>query len=86
MVTVCQENKSCSNVLNFLESLDGRFSCTHKETAAVIKPQEDTGRNKSLGCIFSEKSADETNAVELAVSSFTLFFSCASSWTVLSQE
>ena len=37
-VTGCQENKSCSKVLNFLERLDDRIRCTHKETVAVVKP------------------------------------------------
>ena len=54
----CQENKSCSKVLNFLERLDDRIRCTHEETVAVVKPLEDIGSNKSLGCIFSEKPAD----------------------------
>ena len=36
MVTGCQENKSCSKVLNFLERLDDRIRCTHKETVAVV--------------------------------------------------
>ena len=58
VVTVCQENKSCSKVLNFLERLDGRIRCTHEETVAVVKPRKDIGSNKSLGCVFSEKPAD----------------------------
>ena len=32
----CQENKSCSKVLNLLERLDDRIRCTHKETVAVV--------------------------------------------------
>ena len=39
VVTGCQENKSCSKVLNFLERLDDRIRCTHEETVAVVKPQ-----------------------------------------------
>ena len=35
MVMGCQENKSCSKVQNFLERLDDRIRCTHKETVAV---------------------------------------------------
>ena len=42
--------------------MDGRIRCTHEETVAVVKPWEDTGSNKSLGCVFSEKPADWTNA------------------------
>ena len=39
VMTGCQENKSCSKVLNFLERLDAdRIRCTHKETVAVVKP------------------------------------------------
>ena len=38
VMTGCQENKSCSKVLNFLERLDDRITCTHKETVAVVKP------------------------------------------------
>ena len=30
VVTGCQENKSCSKVLNFLERLDNRIRCTHR--------------------------------------------------------
>ena len=37
VVTGCQENKSCSKVLNFLERLDDRIT-THEETAAIVKP------------------------------------------------
>ena len=56
-MTGCQENKFCSKVLNFLERLDDRIRCTHEETVAVVKPCEDIGSNKSLGCVFSEKPA-----------------------------
>ena len=38
VVTGCQENESCSKVLNFLERLDGRIMCTLEETVAVVKP------------------------------------------------
>ena len=31
----CQENESCSKVLNFLERLDNRIRCTHEETVNV---------------------------------------------------
>ena len=58
VVTGCQENKSCSEVLNFLERLDDRIRSTHEETVAVVKPWEDIGSNKSLGCVFSAKPAD----------------------------
>ena len=40
-MTGCQENKSYSKVLNFLERLDDRIRCTHKETVAVVKPWKD---------------------------------------------
>ena len=58
VVTGCQENKSCSKVLNFLERLDNRIRCTHEESVAVVKPWEDIGSNKSLGCVLSENPAD----------------------------
>ena len=32
------KNESCSKVLNFLERLDDRIRCTHKESVAVVKP------------------------------------------------
>ena len=35
VMTGCQENKSCSKVLNFLERLDDRIRCTHKETVPI---------------------------------------------------
>ena len=35
VVTGCQENKSCSKVLNFLERLDDRIRCTHEETVVA---------------------------------------------------
>ena len=38
VVTGCQENKCCRKVLSFLEWLDDRIRCTHKETVAVVKP------------------------------------------------
>ena len=38
LVTGCQENESCSKVLDFLERSDGRIRCTHEETVAVVKP------------------------------------------------
>ena len=38
VVTGCQQNESCSNVLNFLERLDDRIWCIHEETVAVVKP------------------------------------------------
>ena len=69
VMTGCQENKSCSKVLNFLERLDDRIRCTHKETVALVKPWKYVGSNKSLGCVFSEKPADWTNAFKLEISS-----------------
>ena len=74
VMTGCQENKSCSKVLNFLERLDDRIRCTHKETVAVVKPWKDVGSNKSLGCVFSEKPADWTNAFKLEISSLADFY------------
>ena len=74
VVTGCQETKSCSKVLNFLERLDDRIRCTHEETVAVVKPWKDIGSNKSLGCVFSEKPADWTNAFKLEISSLADFY------------
>ena len=62
VVTGCQDNKSCSKVLNFQARLDDKIRCTPEETAGVVKPWKDIGSNKSLGCVFSEKPADWTNA------------------------
>ena len=70
-MTRCLEDESCSKVLNFLERLDDRIGCAHEETVTVIRPREDAGGNKSLGCIFSEKSADRTNTFELEISGLT---------------
>ena len=74
VMTGCQENKSCSKVLNFLGRLDDRIRCTHKETVAVVKPWKDVGSNKNLGCVFSEKPADWTNAFKLEISSLADFY------------
>ena len=76
LVAGCQENKSCSKVLNFLERLDDRIRCIHEETVAAVKPWEDMGSNKSLGCVFSEKTADWTNAfkLETMISGLTYFY------------
>ena len=57
----------------FLERLADRLRCTHVETVAIVKPWEDTGSNKSPGCIFSEKPADWTNAFKLKISSLADF-------------
>ena len=57
-MTRCDEDESCSKILNFLERFDDRIWCAHEETVTVIKPREDVGGNKSLGCIYIEKSAD----------------------------
>ena len=73
-MTGCQENKSCTKVLNFLERLDDRIRCTHKETVAIVKPWKDVGSDKSLGCVFSEKPADWTNAFKLEISSLVDFY------------
>ena len=32
VVAGCQENESCSKVLDFQERLDDRIRCTHEET------------------------------------------------------
>ena len=32
----CHKNESCSRVLSFLERLDNRTGCTHKEMVAVV--------------------------------------------------
>ena len=34
VVAGCQENESCSKVLDFLERLDDRTRCTHEETVS----------------------------------------------------
>ena len=34
----CNENESCSKVLNFLERLDDIIRCTLEETVAVVEP------------------------------------------------
>ena len=44
LVAGCQENESCSKVLNFLKWLDDRIRYTHEETMAVVKPREDNYR------------------------------------------
>ena len=31
LVAGCQENESCSKVLNFLEEFDDRIRCTHED-------------------------------------------------------
>ena len=74
VMTGCQENKSWSKVLNFLERLDDRIRCTHKETVAVVKPWKDVGSDESLGCVFSEKPAEWTNAFKLEISSLADFY------------
>ena len=74
VVTGCQENKSCSKVLNFLERLDDRIRCTHEETIAVVKPWKDIESNKSLDCNFSEKPVDWTNPFKLEISSLADFY------------
>ena len=33
VVTGCQENESCSKVLNFLERFDDKIRCTDEETS-----------------------------------------------------
>ena len=38
VVAGCQENESCSKVLNFLERLDDRIIRTLEETVVVVKP------------------------------------------------
>ena len=48
--------------------------CIHEETVAVVKPWENTGSNKSLGCVFSKKPADWTNAFKLEVTSMADFY------------
>ena len=40
LVAGCQENESCSKVLNFLERLDDRIRSTHEETVAVVVSRE----------------------------------------------
>ena len=48
-MTRCDENESCSKVLNFLQRSDNRNGCAHEETVTVIKLREDVGGNKSFG-------------------------------------
>ena len=74
LVMGCQENESCSKVLNFLERPDDRIWCTHEKTVAVVKLWGNIKNNKSLGCIFSEKPADWTNAFKLEMSSLADFY------------
>ena len=38
VMTRCQEDESCSKVLNFLERLDDRIGRAHEQTVAIIKP------------------------------------------------
>ena len=46
VMTGCQENKSCSKVLNFLERLDDRIRCTHKETTTKVGHHGSEGVNR----------------------------------------
>ena len=71
VTTRCHENESCSKVLNFLERLDDRIGWTHEETLTVIKPRENVGGNRGVGCIFREKSADLTHTFELEINGLT---------------
>ena len=61
VMTRCHENESCSKVLNFLERLDDRIGCTHKETVTVIKPREGVGGNKGFGCITQPQFTKHVN-------------------------
>ena len=38
LVARCQDNESCSKVLNFLERLDDIIRCTYEETVAIVDP------------------------------------------------
>ena len=38
VVAGCQQNKSCSKVLNFLERLDDRVKCTHVWVSTMDGP------------------------------------------------
>ena len=44
VMTGCQENKSCSKVLNFLERLDDRIRCTPKPLADSNEEEGFRGR------------------------------------------
>ena len=46
VMTRCDEDESCSKILNFLKRLDDRIGCAHEETVTVIKPREDVGGNR----------------------------------------
>ena len=83
VMTRCPEDESCCKILNFLERLDDSIGYAYKETVTVIKPWEKIGGNKSLGCIFSEKSADWTNTLELEISGLTDLYDVFFSWTIL---
>ena len=74
----CGGGMPSDRVLQQIVNLDDRIRCTHEETAAVVKPWEETGSNKSLGCVFSEKPADWTNAFRLEISSLTVLLSAYS--------
>ena len=86
VMTRCHENESCSKVLNFLERLGDRIGCAHEEILTVIKPREDVGGNKSLGCIFSKKSVDWTNRFELDISGLTDLYDVFLFWTRMNQR
>ena len=46
VLTGCQENKSCSKVLNFLERLDDRIRGTHEEIRDELNDQGVVGMNR----------------------------------------
>ena len=51
LVAGCQENRSCSKVLNFLGRLDDRIRCTHEETVSEfssVKQYEPTCASDAL--------------------------------------
>ena len=58
--------------LNFLERLDDRIRCTHKETVAVVKPWKDVGSNKSWLRLQWETCG--LNAFKLEISSLADFY------------
>ena len=68
-------------VLHQSFEFSGMVGWQNQMTVAVVKPWEDTQSNKSLGCLFSEKPADWTNAFKLEISGLIKKLWRASLWS-----
>jgi len=72
------EDETGCSILNGLKGINDRRGTTSQECVAVVKTRENTGADKSFGCVFREKMTNRTDTTNFSISYLTGLFDVVS--------